>query len=188
MLDGLLQKIDLSKGLAIIINSPAGDGLAAERMINALRSYSKTGEFIVIVPSKAKSAATIVCFGASRIIMGPSSELGPVDPQLRILEDRQWKRFSLCNYIDSYDVSLLEPKKRRGICSHFCWRFTRLTNGFIEKRLNHAAAVCLHFARYNLVRVHNDVADDSGDGAWYRGPYLDSRRIAGANFKLGHSP
>jgi IS1 family transposase len=33
-------------------------------------------------------------------------------------------------------------------------RFTRLTNGFSKKRANHAASVCLHFAHYNLVRVH----------------------------------
>jgi hypothetical protein len=33
-------------------------------------------------------------------------------------------------------------------------RFTRHTNGFSKKRVNHAAAVCLHFAYYNLVRIH----------------------------------
>jgi len=33
-------------------------------------------------------------------------------------------------------------------------RFTRLTNGFSKKHANHAAAVALHFAHYNLVRVH----------------------------------
>jgi hypothetical protein len=32
--------------------------------------------------------------------------------------------------------------------------FTCLTNGFSKKLLNHAAAVCLHFAHYNLVRIH----------------------------------
>jgi hypothetical protein len=33
-------------------------------------------------------------------------------------------------------------------------RFKRLTNGFSKKRANHAAAVCLHFAHYNFVRLH----------------------------------
>jgi IS1 family transposase len=33
-------------------------------------------------------------------------------------------------------------------------RFTRLTNGFSKKRENLVAAVCLHFAHYNLVRIH----------------------------------
>jgi hypothetical protein len=33
-------------------------------------------------------------------------------------------------------------------------RFTRLTNGFSKKVENHANAVSLHFAYYNLVKVH----------------------------------
>ena len=33
-------------------------------------------------------------------------------------------------------------------------RFTRLTNGFSKKVENLAAAVAVHFAYYNLVRVH----------------------------------
>ena len=81
-LEDLLRTLDLSKGVAVMICSPGGSGLAAERMINVLRSYSGTGEYWAIVPGKAKSAATMVCLGASRIFMGPASELGPVDPQI----------------------------------------------------------------------------------------------------------
>jgi hypothetical protein len=33
-------------------------------------------------------------------------------------------------------------------------RFTRLTNGFSKKRENHASAVSLYVAHYNLCRVH----------------------------------
>jgi len=33
-------------------------------------------------------------------------------------------------------------------------RFTRLTNGFSKKYRNHAAAVSLYVAHYNLCRVH----------------------------------
>ncbi len=33
-------------------------------------------------------------------------------------------------------------------------RFTRLTNGFSKKLENMQAAVALHFAHYNLVRLH----------------------------------
>jgi len=103
MLEGVLQKINLSKGLALILNSPGGDGLAAERIIKICRSYSKTGEYWAIVPSKAKSAATIICFGASRILMGNTSELGPIDPQLAIADGKSLKRFSVYNIIMSYN-------------------------------------------------------------------------------------
>jgi hypothetical protein len=99
MLEGVLQSLDLSNGLALCINSPGGDGLAAERIVNMCRAYSGTGEYWAVVPGKAKSAATLVCFGASKIIMGPTSELGPVDPQMS--EDDQF--FAVYNVVRSYE-------------------------------------------------------------------------------------
>jgi len=36
-------------------------------------------------------------------------------------------------------------------------RFTRLTNAFSKKVENHRAAVALHFAHYNLVRLHSSL-------------------------------
>lgn len=99
MLQGILQKTDLSKGFYLLLSSPGGDGLAAERIINICRSYSDTDEFRVIVPSKAKSAATMICLGASEILMSKTSELGPIDPQIVIGD----KLFSVFNIIKSYE-------------------------------------------------------------------------------------
>jgi hypothetical protein len=99
MLEGVLRSLDLSKGLALCINSPGGDGLAAERIVNMCRAYSGTGEYWAIVPGKAKSAATLVSFGASKVFMGPTSELGPVDPQLTEGE----QIFSVYNVVRSYE-------------------------------------------------------------------------------------
>lgn len=103
MLEALLRACDLSKGLALIINSPGGSGLAAERMIRVCKSYSGTGDYIAIVPGKAKSAATMICLGASKIIMGKTSELGPVDPQVTITEDKKTSLFSVYNIVKSYE-------------------------------------------------------------------------------------
>jgi ClpP class serine protease len=75
-LQNVLQQTDLSKGLVLMVNSPGGDILAAERIVNICRSYSGTGDYWVLVPGRAKSAATIICLGAHKIIMSPSSELG----------------------------------------------------------------------------------------------------------------
>lgn len=36
------------------------------------------------MPDQAKSAATILALGAHHIMMGPTSDLGPVDPQFRV--------------------------------------------------------------------------------------------------------
>ncbi|MGV8082360.1 MAG: hypothetical protein AB2L09_01815 [Coriobacteriia bacterium] len=100
VLESALQSIDVSKGVALLLSSRGGDGLAAERMINMCRNYSETGEYWVIVPGKAKSAATMLSLGASEIIMSPNSELGPIDPQWGPSENGVY--FSLCNVVSSY--------------------------------------------------------------------------------------
>jgi hypothetical protein len=58
-------------------------------------------------------------------------------------------------------------------------RFTRLTNGFSKKRASHAAAVALHFAHYNLVRIHKTLrmtpamAHGISDHIWTIGELLE---------------
>jgi hypothetical protein len=103
MLEGVLQVCDFSKGIALVVSSPGGIGLEAERIINVLRSYSGTGEYTVLVPAKAKSAATMICLGASKIVMGKTSELGTVDPQVTIKEKEKVSRFSIYNIVKSYE-------------------------------------------------------------------------------------
>ena len=114
VLEDVLHHTDLTKGLALIISSPGGDALAAERIIKACKSYSGTGDFWVIIPSKAKSAATIISLGASKIIAGPTSELGPIDPQLRTInpETKQPLNFSVFNILKSYDDLFEKATKR----------------------------------------------------------------------------
>ena len=114
MLEGIFQKTDLSKGFALLLSSPGGDGLAAERIINLCRSYSGTGRYEVIVPGKAKSAATMICLGASKIIMSKTSELGSIDPQVTYVEDNRVKRFSVYNIVKSYEDLFLKAVKEKG--------------------------------------------------------------------------
>jgi len=115
MLEGILQKMDLSQGLALVINSPGGDGLAAERIINICRNYSLTSDYWAIVPGKAKSAATMITFGASKIIMSKTSELGPIDPQLIEEEENgAIKRFSAVNVVESYNDLFNRAVKEKG--------------------------------------------------------------------------
>ncbi len=125
MLEGVLQKIDLSKGLVLVLNSPGGDILAAERIINVCRSYSETDEYWVIIPGKAKSAATIISFGASKIIMGSNSELGPVDPQIIISEEGKQNRFSAYNIVNSYENLFQRAVKSKGRLKPFLQQLQR---------------------------------------------------------------
>jgi hypothetical protein len=58
-------------------------------------------------------------------------------------------------------------------------RFTRLTNGFSKRLVNHCAAVSLYVAHYNLCRVHETlrttpaVAQGITDHVWSIGELLD---------------
>jgi len=114
MLQSILQNIDCSNGLVLMVSSPGGDGLAAERIVNACRAYSGTGDYWALVPGKAKSAATIICMGASKILMSQASELGPVDPQIIKKEDGILKAFSAHNLVTGYDRLFAEAAKSTG--------------------------------------------------------------------------
>jgi len=71
-----IDKIDL------ILHSGGGFAESAERIINSIYSYCD--DLRVIIPTQAKSAATIVAMGASSILMSDTSEIGPIDPQINL--------------------------------------------------------------------------------------------------------
>jgi hypothetical protein len=65
--------------LHLMLASPGGDGEVAVRLVRAAQTRCR--HLTVIVPNQAKSAATLLALGAHEILMGPTSDLGPVDPQ-----------------------------------------------------------------------------------------------------------
>jgi hypothetical protein len=114
ILEALLQGINTANGLALIISSPGGDGLGAERIIRICRSYSRTGRFTAIVPAKAKSAATLICLGAESIVMGPTSELGPVDPQVAFGAGSDVGWYSAYNIVNQYEALFRAATEAQG--------------------------------------------------------------------------
>jgi hypothetical protein len=114
MLEGVLQEMDLSKGLALVVSSPGGDGLAAEAIIKVCRTYSGTGKFLALVPGRAKSAATMICLGAEKIAMGPASELGPVDPQVPVRNNDTVDWLPASDIVKSYDELFAAAVKETG--------------------------------------------------------------------------
>jgi hypothetical protein len=69
------------KPILLILLSRGGISGPAYLIGKLCQEHSK-GEFVVIVPRHAKSAATLICCAAKEIHMGSLSELGPVDPQI----------------------------------------------------------------------------------------------------------
>ncbi len=161
MLEGVLRKTDLSKGLALIISSPGGDGLTSERIINICRSYSGTKEYWVIVPGKAKSAATMICLGASKIIMGSSSELGPIDPQIAITEDNKVKRFSVYNIVESYNELFSKAVKEKGNLQPYLQQLSNYDEREI-KEMKSAMALSEDIAIYKDIIIRHDAGIERG--------------------------
>ncbi len=80
LLEDLIYDASPGQDLHVLLHSPGGDGEAAVRLIRSMQARSR--EVTVVVPDQAKSAATLLALGAHHILMGPTSDLGPVDPQL----------------------------------------------------------------------------------------------------------
>jgi ClpP class serine protease len=82
LLEELIYDADPAEDLHVLLSSPGGVGEIAVRMARSMQD--RCHELTVIVPDQAKSAATILAMGAHCILMGPTSDLGPVDPQFQL--------------------------------------------------------------------------------------------------------
>jgi hypothetical protein len=69
------------KKLDVILQTPGGDIDAAFAYSKLLRKSAE--EINIIVPLYAKSAGTLICLIADKILMTDLSELGPLDTQIR---------------------------------------------------------------------------------------------------------
>lgn len=82
---------DLQKGddLDLLLNTAGGDIDAAEKIVMMCRA--RCDGFRIIVPESAKSAGTMMACAADSVVMGYASELGPIDPQIRVPDaSGQW--------------------------------------------------------------------------------------------------
>lgn len=79
-LEELIHDADSAQDLHLMLVSPGGNGEAAVRLVRSMQARCR--ELTVIIPTEAKSAATLLCLGAHHIVMAPFSDLGPVDPQI----------------------------------------------------------------------------------------------------------
>jgi Serine dehydrogenase proteinase len=94
----MLKKIGKVENMDLIVHSPGGDGLTAEKMMDLCRKHCAK-KLRVAVPFYAKSAATLMALGADEIIMGETSELGPIDAQLSIIQDGAEQQVSADHYL-----------------------------------------------------------------------------------------
>lgn len=76
----VINKLDKSLGLDLILHTPGGDTAATESIVDYLKGIF--GKNIrAIVPQLAMSAGTMIACSCKEIVMGLHSSLGPIDPQ-----------------------------------------------------------------------------------------------------------
>jgi hypothetical protein len=75
-----LEEIGEVDSISLLLYSRGGDTNVPWRLANLIREYCR--HFNVLVPFRAHSAATLICLGADKIIMGKMAELSSVDPRV----------------------------------------------------------------------------------------------------------
>ena len=85
----LLHNIPSGRNIDLLLHTNGGDIDAAQKLIElVLARLRPSGKLRVIVPDYAKSAGTLMALGADEIIMSDSSELGMIDPQFTLKDER----------------------------------------------------------------------------------------------------
>ena len=82
----VIQGLDRSKGLDLVLHTPGGDIAATESLVQYLREMFEDEAGVVdiraVVPQLALSAGTMIACAAKAVLMGKHSSLGPIDPQM----------------------------------------------------------------------------------------------------------
>ena len=133
MLEDALRNRPPKSKLLLVLESPGGRALAAERIIRICREYSG-GAFEVVVPNQAKSAATMVCLGSDRVWMGPTSELGPINPQqVFVGPDGERKMVAVESIIKSYEALMSEARACEGNVEPYLLQLARYDAREVEE-------------------------------------------------------
>jgi ClpP class serine protease len=112
-IEAVLQSLSGAEQINLLVHSPGGDGTIVEKIVDICRSHlvGNNRKFRVIVPNLAKSAATILALGTDEIIMGYTSELGPIDPQVPIFVSGTTQWVSAFAFVEARDKLLQQIAK-----------------------------------------------------------------------------
>jgi len=104
VLGNMLRSVGDVHCLSLILQSPGGDGTIVEKVVAMCRGQCE--HLRVILPNRAKSAATMIALGADEIVMGPSSEIGPIDAQVAVVIEGLLRYVSAQSFIDARESLL----------------------------------------------------------------------------------
>ena len=115
----LIKKVPDDVPIKLIISTKGGSLVSVDKIIRTLKKH-KTG-YVAFVCQEAYSAGAILALGANEIIMGESSYIGKIDPQLneesvinyvnmdgRYKTDRNICKVRECEHVLAYMDEILE--------------------------------------------------------------------------------
>lgn len=93
-----------AENIDFLIESLGGDGLTAWQIMSLLRSKFK--KITVIIPHSAFSAATMLALGGDEIMIGQYGFLGPIDPQITVVnKDGTRKNFAYEDIVSFFEFA-----------------------------------------------------------------------------------
>lgn len=119
----LLHNISPGKKVSLLLQTPGGDVDAAEKILALLRATTgfvedyknfemSSAKLKIVIPDSAKSAGTLIALGADALVMGDTSELGTIDPQVWLWDSNGNEVcHSIVTYLDSYKLRADEFRK-----------------------------------------------------------------------------
>lgn len=105
----LRDRKETKESLVILLNTSGGNVYSAVKIMDTLRIKYK--DITIAIPQEAKSSGTMMCCGADKLIMGPISELGPLDKPM-IHPDNETARISALDIVKSIDGMLDTAEER----------------------------------------------------------------------------
>ena len=154
-LDTILRAVVHGQEINVLLHGPGGDGSIVEKMVEMCRGHlpRKNGKLRVIVPNLAKSAATVFALGADEIVMGYCSELGPIDPQVTIVNSGVPTQLSAVSYVEAREnlmADLAKATAKGEPTTGYLTQLAGLNIPFIQEMAN-----VIHFAESTAARLLN---------------------------------
>lgn len=153
----VINKLDRSIGLDIILHTPGGDLAAAESLVDYLKlMFGK--DIRVIVPQIAMSAGTMIACACKSIIMGKQSNLGPIDPQFRGI--------AASGVVEEFNRALQEVKadpQKIPIWQVIIAKYHPTFIGECEKAIKWSSKIVTNWLLDNMLEQQENAAQNAAD-------------------------
>jgi Serine dehydrogenase proteinase len=127
LFDALTDARKDSENVGLVLHTLGGVGDFPTRIVRYIREGLKARAFVVLVPQLAKSAGTLLSLAADKVVTGPASQFGPIDPQLPRVTNAGQMWVSARAVKESYETLLgtklkeLPPSAQMGVATTIDW-------------------------------------------------------------------